>query len=180
MVKLYALMEDWSKIQELGNTPPIDIYPWLKLIPERFLGMWDSRSKHVGKEMNSLYNAYLQIVINRRQKRGSRHCFVDRMLDQEEKLGFSRHQQYFLPGTLMEGGSDTTASIVTAFIHAMTKWPRVQRRAQQEIDAVLGEERSPLWSDYERLPYIAAVVKEAMRWKPVTPLGFPHATGEGE
>jgi cytochrome P450 family 619 len=53
-------------------------------------------------------------------------------------------------------------------------------KAQAEIDAVVGEGRSPTWEDYASLPYVAATVKEAMRWRPVTPLAFPHCLAEGE
>ena len=45
---------------------------------------------------------------------------------------------------------------------------------------MVGEDRSPNWQDYSKLPYIAQTVKEAMRWRPVTPLGFPHALAEDD
>lgn len=70
----------------------------------------------------------------------------------------------------MKGGSDTTASTVLAFIHVMIKFPHVQKKAQEQIDSILGEERSPLWSDYSDLPYVAMIVKETQRWRPVLPL----------
>lgn len=62
----------------------------------------------------------------------------------------------------------------------MVTWPEVQRKAQTEIDSVVGEDRVPDFSDYERLPYIAAVVKEAHRWRPVAPLSVPHALSQGK
>jgi cytochrome P450 family 619 len=67
---------------------------------------------------------------------------------------------------MMEGASDTSSSIVIAAVQAFTKWPEVMRKAQKEIDVVVGEDRSPVWSDYADLPYVAATVKEAMRWRP--------------
>jgi cytochrome P450 len=180
MKKLYTLMENWSKVMEPGNTPPVDVFPFLKWLPESIFGMWRSRAQSVSDEMNALYNEWLNYVTERRQKLGSRDCFLDRILDQQEKIGFDRHKMYFLCGTLMEGGSDTTSSIIIAFIHAMTKWPEVQRKAQRQIDEVVGEDRSPTWDDYEKLPYVAACVKEAMRWRPVVPLAFPHSLAEDD
>jgi cytochrome P450 len=179
MVKLYDLMENWSKVMETGNTPPVDILPFLHYIPERLLGMWKSRASAVGKEMNELYSQYLDIVINRRAKNINKDSFMDKVLEQNEKLGFNRHQLYFLGGVMMEGGSDTSSAIIIATIHAMTKWPEVLAKAQREIDSVIGEDRTPVWEDYEKLPYIAAIVKEAMRWRPVVPLAFPHCNSEG-
>lgn len=43
----------------------------------------------------------------------------------------------------------------------------------------MGEERSPQWSDFSKLPYINMIIKESHRWRPVSPLGVPHALGEG-
>lgn len=79
---------------------------------------------------------------------------------------------------MMEGASDTSSSIIIAAIQAFVKWPEIQRKAWKEIDAVVGDNRSPVWADYEQLPYCAATVKEAMRWRPVVPLAFPHALTE--
>jgi hypothetical protein len=38
----------------------------------------------------------------------------------------------------------------------------------------------PTVEDRERLPYINAVVKEALRWHVVAPLGVPHRTDEDD
>ena len=50
------------------------------------------------------------------------------------------------------------------------------RKAQAEIDTVIGSERMPEFDDQSSLPYIHAVVNEALRWRPVAVLGgTPHA-----
>ena len=49
--------------------------------------------------------------------------------------------------------------------------PAVQAKAQQEIDTVVGTQRLPTIADRENLPYTEALVKEVLRWNPVTPLG---------
>lgn len=54
----------------------------------------------------------------------------------------------------------------------------VQRRAQLEIDEKIGRDRLPTIDDRDALPYIRAIVSEALRWHPVTPLVTPHATTE--
>jgi len=50
-------------------------------------------------------------------------------------------------------------------------FPQVQRRAQAELDAVIGRDRLPTFGDRPRLPYIEALCKELMRWNMVTPIG---------
>ncbi|KZT12900.1 p450-domain-containing protein [Laetiporus sulphureus 93-53] len=56
----------------------------------------------------------------------------------------------------------------------MICYPDVQRKAQEEIDTVIGGERLPELADRERLPYVNAVCLEVLRWQPVTPLGVAH------
>jgi cytochrome P450 len=180
MTKLYHLMENWASIMEPGNAPPLDTFPFLGYVPERLLGYWRSRALEVRAEMESLYYSLLHKAEIRRATKESSTCFVDTVLDQQESLAYDRHKVAFLGGTILEGASDTVASIVLAFIHAMTKWPEIQKRAQIEINDVVGEGRSPIWSDYKNLPCVAQCVKEAMRWRPVVPLAFPHASTEGK
>ena len=42
--------------------------------------------------------------------------------------------------------------------------PRVMRKAQEELDKVVGVERLPDFSDQEDLPCTSAIVKEVLRW----------------
>ena len=53
----------------------------------------------------------------------------------------------------------------------MMMHPEVQRKAQAEIDRVIGSDRLPTLADQPSLPYIEALTKEVFRWNPVTPLG---------
>lgn len=171
---------------ETGATPPVDIYPFLHYLPQSIFLNWVDRATHVQKEMNHLYSDFLRDVRRRRNSTGSRGSFMDKVLDSAEHekrmdgLTYSDHELWFMGGTLTEGGSDTTASIVTAFVQAMAACPDVQRIAQAEIDAVVDEDRSPTWNDYKQLPYVAQCVKETMRWRPVTPLAFPHALADDD
>lgn len=58
----------------------------------------------------------------------------------------------------------------------MTLFPEVRRKAQEELDQVIGTDRLPNISDRDRLPYVNAVVKEALRWHQVAPLGVAHCS----
>lgn len=62
----------------------------------------------------------------------------------------------------------------------MTIYPDVQKRAQEEIDRVVGNNRLPTLTDRDHLPYINAVVKETLRWHPVAPMGLPHQSTEDD
>ncbi|KAI0754761.1 cytochrome P450 [Daedaleopsis nitida] len=71
-------------------------------------------------------------------------------------------------------GVDTTHAALRAFFVAMILYPDVQRKAQAELDAVVGEGRLPQFADRGSLPYVNAVMKEVLRWHPVSPLSIPH------
>jgi cytochrome P450 len=58
--------------------------------------------------------------------------------------------------------------------------PDIQLRAQDELDAIVGRSRTPTFADAPSLPYIQAIVKETLRWRPAAPLGVPHATTEDD
>ena len=53
----------------------------------------------------------------------------------------------------------------------MTLYPDVQKRAQDEIDSVVGKYRLPAIMDQDELPYVSALIKEVLRFAPVAPLG---------
>lgn len=53
----------------------------------------------------------------------------------------------------------------------MVLYPEVQKKAQAELDRVIGTGRLPEPSDKNSLPYIEALVRETLRWHPVVPVG---------
>lgn len=62
----------------------------------------------------------------------------------------------------------------------MTLHPEIQKRAQEEIDLVVGASRLPSFADRPSLSYIDALVKEVYRWHPVVPMGFPHVASSDD
>ena len=62
------------------------------------------------------------------------------------------------------------------FFLAMNAFPEVQKKAQEELDRVIGSGRLPVSADRDNLPYIMAVMKETHRWHPVAPMGLPHTS----
>ncbi|PPQ88910.1 hypothetical protein CVT25_009145 [Psilocybe cyanescens] len=75
-------------------------------------------------------------------------------------------------------GGESTYATVSTFILCMVLYPEVQRKAQAEVDRVIGKGRLPLIEDMPDLPYVNAMIKETMRWHPIVPLSefFPMAT----
>ena len=128
MKRLYALMDKWSLILELGATPPVDFLSVLTLVPQWMLGNWKDRALEVESLMKSLYTTVLGRVQERRVRGVQKDSFMDRILDQQEKNQLSDNQLLFLGGVLMEGGSDTSSSLILTIIQAMIEYPQVQAR----------------------------------------------------
>jgi cytochrome P450 len=102
--------------------------------------------------------------------------YAQRLLAAQADHGLSNEEIASLTSNLIGGGVDTTSSTIITFILAMCVFPEAQRKAHEELDGVIGLDRSPSIDDRESLPYVNAVVSEALRWRTVTILGgIPHA-----
>lgn len=55
-------------------------------------------------------------------------------------------------------------------------YPDVQAKLKEELLHVVGKDHLPTLQDRDSLPYLRAVIKEAMRWKPALPLSIARAT----
>jgi len=66
------------------------------------------------------------------------------------------------------------------WVLAMMAHPEIPKRAQDELDVVVGRFRPPTFADGPNLPYIQAMVKEALRWRAAVSLGAPHLSTEDD
>lgn len=66
---------------------------------------------------------------------------------------------------------EKTVAAIEVFLLAMTLNPDVQRKAQAEVDAIVGQDRLPNLNDRSSLPYVGALMNEVERWHPVSPAG---------
>lgn len=79
---------------------------------------------------------------------------------------------------MVVGGSDTSSNAIEfAFAEVMNK-PEVMRKAQDELDRVVGEDDIVEESHIRKLPYLHAIMKESLRLHPVLPLLIPHCPSE--
>ena len=67
-----------------------------------------------------------------------------------------------------------------AFFLVMALHPDVVKKAQDELDGVVGNERLPEPSDRENLPYVSALLKELLRWACPLPFGVPKRVMEDD
>lgn len=128
--EIYTVMQAWSRIMETGNTPPLDVWPILKYLPN-FLSPWRPRAQQLSRNMYTLYRALVRQVRERRKRGDKRDSLMDKILEEQESPAFdkstalSEDKLAFLGGVLMEGGSDTVCSLSNcAHARRRVNWPR--------------------------------------------------------
>ncbi|KAJ0338880.1 hypothetical protein COL922a_005075 [Colletotrichum nupharicola] len=123
---LYAAQDEFTAVLEQGATPPVDAFPFLKMVPAALAG-WKRRAARVRREQMELYLSLVAGTRERIREGRSPDCFLGEMLRDQEKNGLDDEHLAYLAGNLvcidweanvvrvadilqMEAGSDTTAS----------------------------------------------------------------------
>jgi cytochrome P450 len=107
-------------------------------------------------------------------RKGDKATFFTRsFLDNQERYQLSDDEGAYVVSTLFEAGSGTTAAAMMSFCLAILQHPEWQIQMQAELDRVVGD-GMPGFEDRLNLPTVRAVIKEVLRWRPVTAGGVPH------
>ncbi|KAI8625989.1 cytochrome P450 [Xylariaceae sp. FL1651] len=159
----------------------VDIIPFLKHIPEWMPGTAFKRTaKQWASELLDVAEKPYAFVKYQMGKGTNEASFLSQLIDTEGSNAEEIDINKWSAMSLYSAGADTTVSAISCFFLAMTIYPDVQKRAQQEIDRFVGSDRLPVMADRENLSYINAVVKETLRWHPVAPMGIPHQNTEDD
>ncbi|KAK7404065.1 CMRF35-like molecule 2 [Neonectria punicea] len=165
----------------------VDVLPILEYLPEFLPGM---SFKKIAREWNDITRMAIdtpyKFVRQQMAKGTHRLSYVSSLIEQLDNGGdkngrLNQDSENDIKNTaaiMYAGGSDTTVSSISSLVLAMVLFPAVQKKAQQEIDAVVGVDRLPQHGDRDNLPYINALVKETIRWLPVVPMGAAHQADE--
>ncbi|KAI8879367.1 cytochrome P450, partial [Backusella circina FSU 941] len=80
---------------------------------------------------------------------------------------------------IIAAGADTTETALYWAIAIMCNYPDVQKKIQLEIDGFVKENGTlPRFGQRDQVPYTVSVLKECMRYRPITSFGLPHATSQ--
>lgn len=103
-------------------------------------------------------------------------CYANQLFDEQPKYGLRTDEISSLAGNLFGAGADTSSSTLVTFVLACCAFSEVLPKAWEELDRVVGHNRSPSWEDESELVYVKAFVKEVLRWRSVAIIGGqPHA-----
>ena len=73
-------------------------------------------------------------------------------------------------------GSETSSSTIEWAMAEAIHNPRIMKKAQAELEEVIGKDRRVEETDIDFLPSLHVVVKEVFRWHPPMPLLILHRT----
>ncbi|KAG6377465.1 cytochrome P450 [Boletus reticuloceps] len=83
--------------------------------------------------------------------------------------------------TQLIAGSDTTSNSSCAITYYLARYPDVQEKLQKELDEALGasDDAVTTYEQVKRLPYLDAVINEALRIHSTSAIGLPRVVPEG-
>ncbi|TRM57229.1 cytochrome P450, partial [Schizophyllum amplum] len=155
-----------------GSSPSaflVNTMPFLKHVPEWFPGAGFQRQARLwSSHYRLMVEPPFKMVKTELEKGTAEDNFVAKSL-MKATTKTEEENIMHAAGSMFGGGGDTTAIAVHFFFLMMVLHPDVQRRAQAEIDAVVGRKHLPSFEDRERLPYVDAICKEILRMHPPVP-----------
>ncbi|XP_008108975.2 cytochrome P450 2D14 [Anolis carolinensis] len=156
------------------------------LIQFIFLGSWFSYipgPHHKVKQTFEAYRAFIIEIINEHKKTRDPTCprdLTDAFLEEIEKAkgnpesSFNEPNLVVLLCEMLGVGVETTAATMRWGLLCMILHPDIQKKVQDEIDAVIGRTKSPTMEDQPNMPYTTAVIYEIQRWADIAPYTIPY------
>ncbi|KAF8888916.1 cytochrome P450 [Gymnopilus junonius] len=159
-----------SVVSEHGHQPG-------KYVVESRFMQWFRRVPEAQRKSDT--QVYMALLNEAREKvvhENAPTSILKKGLERQADYGMSDVEMAFALSAPFSAGVATSSTSLEVFILAMLYHPHVMRKAQDEIDKVIGQCRLPEFEDADFLPYINAVIKETLRWRPLFPMGIPHDT----
>ncbi|KAF9880651.1 cytochrome p450 oxidoreductase [Colletotrichum karsti] len=159
----------------------VDIFPILRYLPDWFPATtWKQTAKDWAFTLKTVTEKPYAFVKHQTAQGKDVTSFVSHLLRDGDLTPEEDFNTKWSAVSLYTGGADTTVSSIACFFLVMMLFPKVQQKAKEEIDSVIGPSRLPTASDRPNLPYVDAIVKELLRWHPVAPMGLPHTSSEDD
>ncbi|KAL6647415.1 hypothetical protein ACP70R_014852 [Stipagrostis hirtigluma subsp. patula] len=165
-----------EELVELVARPNIsDPFPCLRLLDLQGLRRWTA------KHFEKLFQVFDGIIDRRlaEASSGDKHNdFLNALLELMFTGKMARDNVRAILADVFAAGSDTTAITVEWAMAELLRNPSIMAKVRSEIEGTLGGKETIEEPDAATMPYLQAVVKEAMRLHPVAPLLLPHQAVE--
>lgn len=170
--KSRAELEDLQKVTSTFltsiNSSFAEFFPQLNILP-RCLQFWRPHWERMGTFHYNVFKHWWAGMRSLREP-GAEPSFVrDTIL---KEYSGNEEQAMYLTMLVIVAGADNPRMTMNAWVMACLAYPEAMQLARDELDRVCGLEahRLPSLDDLPDLPYMCAVVKEVLRWRPTVPL----------
>ncbi|XP_031277101.1 geraniol 8-hydroxylase-like [Pistacia vera] len=171
-----------SELTELLGQPNIsDFFPGLARFD--FQGLEKKMHRLAGK-LDRMFDGMIEqrLRINGESGKQESEDFLQFLLEQRDggdsKTPFTMTHVKTLLMDMVVGGSDTSSNATEFAMAELINKQEVMKKAQQELDQVVGKNNIVEESHIQKLPYLYAIMKETLRLHPVLPLLVPHCPSE--
>lgn len=151
----------------------LDIFPWMMRIPTSLV-KWKREGYAFFKKDTDMFLGLLDDVKKGLDNGSRSDCFVARLVDPSNEYELDKVEKAWLAGMMFGAGAEAIGATLSFFMLAMVLYPRVQEKLRAEIQAATDGEQLPTFNEVKDLPYLSAVIKETLRWRPMGPLAVPH------
>ncbi|TFK53763.1 cytochrome P450 [Heliocybe sulcata] len=162
---------------QLPGASAVDYFPVLKYLPG--IRNYAKEGLRLTVEMCDYPFNYVKDRMSRGE---GQECMASKLIERLQASGNTNPEDWdtirCVSGAAYAAGADPIVAALGVFFVAMVLHPDVQKKAQEEIDRVVGDDRLPNYDDRESLPYVEALYREVLRWRPALPLSISHATTE--
>ncbi|KAK2024329.1 isotrichodermin C-15 hydroxylase [Colletotrichum zoysiae] len=117
-----------------------------------------------------------QLVDTRRATDTARLDLMHAMSRTPGGLSMSIEEIYSNTGTLVVAGSETTATALSGHLYHLLKTPAALKKATDEVRSGFESEDEINYASVERLTYLDACIREALRIYPAVPSTVPRIT----
>lgn len=130
------------------------------------------------------FDGIFETMIDQRRKMGGdeNKDFLQFLLQLKDggdsKTPFTMTHLKSLLMDMVVGGTDTTSNAIEFALAEMMNQPHILKKAQQELETVVGKHNIVEESHINKLPYLYAIMKESLRLHPTLPLLVPHCPSE--
>ncbi|KAL7980690.1 hypothetical protein Chor_001844 [Crotalus horridus] len=103
-------------------------------------------------------------------------CFLVKTLQEEKNPDsfFSMEELVATTLAVFIGGTETVSTTLRYGFLMLLKYPEVEEKIHEEIDCVIGVNRTPTMEDRLQMPYTEAVIHEIQRFGDLLPMALPR------
>ncbi|KAG8703175.1 hypothetical protein FRC11_010928 [Ceratobasidium sp. 423] len=168
------MVRDSEALMKYTTRPPIEHFPLLRCLPDFMTGNWRLKAERVKVLMNKVYGGLSETGWQRGSNGMNTDNLAYKLRMSEDATRLTRNHQEQICGAVLKGGSNIVAGVISTAILALLEDTRIQDGARKEVDSIYDEDTLPRWDDEQKMPFVRAIVKETLRWRPPLPAGVAH------